>query len=233
MRIVVLEKTLESLLDCKEIKPVNPKGGQSWIFIGRTGAEAEAPALWPPDGKNWLTGKDPDTGKDWRREEKGTRGWDDWMASPTRWTWIWASSGSWWWTGKPGMLQSMALQSQTQLRPNWTEITIYIEYLAWQQAGHVVRVSQTATIAMNLILQLLKMDGNIAWSPQMDATLSWLVRPPGQDLWEGLSNQEQSSSALKNESSKVPFPKPSPSAEVKPRGLIFSQQGHLRSSIAL
>ena len=69
---VVLEKTLESPLDCKEIKPVNPKGNQSWIFIERTNAEAETPILWPPDVKNWLMGKDPDAGKDWRWEEKGT-----------------------------------------------------------------------------------------------------------------------------------------------------------------
>ena len=69
---VVLEKTLESPLDCKEIQPVHPKGNQSWIFIGRTDAEAEAPILWPPDSKNWLIGKDPDAGKDWRQEKKGT-----------------------------------------------------------------------------------------------------------------------------------------------------------------
>ena len=68
---VVLEKTLESPLDCKEIQPVNPKGNQSWIFIGRTDAKAEAPILWPPDTKNWLIGKNPDAGKDWRQEEKG------------------------------------------------------------------------------------------------------------------------------------------------------------------
>ena len=61
---MVLEKTLESPLDSKEIKPVNPKGNQPWTFIGRTGAEAEAPILWPPDGKSWLTGKDPDAGRD-------------------------------------------------------------------------------------------------------------------------------------------------------------------------
>ena len=67
---VVLEKTLESPLDCKEIKPVNPKGSQSWIFFGRT--DAEAPILWPSDVKNWLLGKDPDAGQDWRQEEKGT-----------------------------------------------------------------------------------------------------------------------------------------------------------------
>ena len=68
---MVLEKTLESPLDYKEIHPVNPKRNQSWIFIERTDAEAEAPILWPPDMKNWLIGKDPDAGKDWRQEEKG------------------------------------------------------------------------------------------------------------------------------------------------------------------
>ena len=68
---VVLEKTLESPLDCKEIKPVTPKGNQSWIFIGRTDAEVETPILWLSDAKNWLLGKDPDAGKDWRQEEKG------------------------------------------------------------------------------------------------------------------------------------------------------------------
>ena len=69
--IVVLEKTLESPLDCNEIQPVHPKGNQSWIFIGRTDAEAEDAKLWPPDAKNWLFGKDPDAGEDWRQEEKG------------------------------------------------------------------------------------------------------------------------------------------------------------------
>ena len=69
---VVLEKTLESPLDCKEIQPVHPKGNQSWVFIGRTDVEAEAPVLWPPDMKSWLIWKDPDAGKDWGREEKGT-----------------------------------------------------------------------------------------------------------------------------------------------------------------
>ena len=67
--VVVLEKTLESPLDCREIKPVNPKGNQSWILIGSTYAEAEAPMLWSPDEKNWLIGKDPDSGEDWRQEE--------------------------------------------------------------------------------------------------------------------------------------------------------------------
>ena len=68
---VVLEKTLESPLDCKEIQPVHPKGDQSWVFIGRTDAEAETPLLWPPHMKSWLTGKDPNAGRDWGQEEKG------------------------------------------------------------------------------------------------------------------------------------------------------------------
>ena len=81
---VLLEKTLESPLDCKEIKPVNPKGNQSWIFIGRTDDEAEAPILWPPDAKSWLIGLDRDTGKDWGQEEKRVIedemfGWYHWL----------------------------------------------------------------------------------------------------------------------------------------------------------
>ena len=105
---VVLEKTLESPLDCKEIQPVNLKGNQSWIFTGRTDAKAETPILWPLDVKSRLIGKDPDAGKDWSQEEKGLK--DGWMASPTWGTWVWASSGSWWWTGKPGMIQSVGSQ---------------------------------------------------------------------------------------------------------------------------
>ena len=81
---VVLEKTLESPLDCKEIQPVHPKGDQSWIFIGRTDAKAEAPVLWPPHAKSWPIGKDPDAGRDWGQEEKGTTedemaGWYHWL----------------------------------------------------------------------------------------------------------------------------------------------------------
>ena len=122
----MLEKTLESPLDCKEIQRVHPKENQSWIFIGRTDAEAETPILWPPDVKNWLIRKDPDG---WERLRAGgegdNRGWDGWMASPTRWTWVWVNSGSWWWTGRPGMLQSMRSQRvghdwATEL--NWSSV---------------------------------------------------------------------------------------------------------------
>ena len=112
----VLEKTLESPLDCKEIQPVHPKGDQSWVFIGRTEAEAETPILCPPDAKSWLIGKNPDAGKEWWWEEKGDRGWDGWMASPTQWTWVWVNSGSWWWTGRPGVLRSMGSQ---RVRQDW------------------------------------------------------------------------------------------------------------------
>ena len=118
-------KTLESPLDCKEIQSVNPKGDQSWIFIKRTDVEAETPILWPLDAKNRLIWKDSDAGQEWRQEDKGTtRGWDGWMASLTQWTWVWASSRSWWWTGKPGVTAGCSPRGgkdQTQLG-NWTEL---------------------------------------------------------------------------------------------------------------
>ena len=106
---VVLEKTFESMLDCKEIKPVNPEGNQSWIFIGRI--YAEVPILRLPDLKNWLIGKTLMLGKIEGRGEGDDGGWDGWMASPTQWTWVWINSGSWLWTGRTRVLQSMGLQS--------------------------------------------------------------------------------------------------------------------------
>ena len=132
---VVLEKTLESPLDCKEIQPVYPKGDQSWIFIGRTDVEAETPILWPPDANNWLFGEHLMLGKTEGRRIGDNRGWYGWMASLIRWTWIWANSGKWWWTGRPGVLQSMGdgqggqvccspwadKESDTSERLNWTE----------------------------------------------------------------------------------------------------------------
>ena len=108
----------------REIQPVHLKGNQSWIFIGRTDAEAETPILWPPDVKNSLIWKDHDAGQDWRQEEKGMTGWDGWMASLTQWTWVWVNSRSWQRTGRPGVLQSMGSQRVghnwvTEL--NWTD----------------------------------------------------------------------------------------------------------------
>ena len=122
---VVLEKTLQSPLDCKEIQLVHTKGNQSWIFIERTDVEAETTILWPPDVKNWLFWKDPDE----RLKAEGEldhRGWDGWMASPTWWTWVWVNSRSWWWIGKPGVLLSMGLQRVRHdwvTKLNWTDIT--------------------------------------------------------------------------------------------------------------
>ena len=117
---VVLEKTLESPLDCKEIQPVHPKGDQSWVFIGRTNAEAETPILWPPHAKSWLTGKD----QCWEglgAGEGDDRGSDGWMASPTLWTWVWVNSGSWWWTGRPGNSWGGKQLDMTEWL-NWTEL---------------------------------------------------------------------------------------------------------------
>ena len=217
---VELEKTLESSLDYKEIQPVHPKVDQSWVFIGKTDVKDESLILWPPDAKSWLIVKDPDAGKDWRREEKGTtedemfgcphqlngheswtikkaehrridsfelwcwrrllrvpwttrrsnqsilkeisseysleglmlklklhyfgclfrrtdslektlmleagegddREWNGWMASPTQCTWVWVNLGSWWWTGRPGVLQSMGVAKSPTLLSNWTEL---------------------------------------------------------------------------------------------------------------
>ena len=108
---VVLKKTLESPLDCKEIQPVHPKGNQSWVFIGRIDVEAETLntlATWHRElthlKRPWC----------WERVRAGgegdDRGWDGWMASPTQWTWVWVNSGSWWWPERPGVLQPMGLQ---------------------------------------------------------------------------------------------------------------------------
>ena len=123
-RTVALEKTLESPLDCKEIQPVHPKGYQCWIFIGRTDVEAETPILWPPDVKSWLIGKNPDAGRDWGQEEKGTTedemaGWHHWLDGQ-----VWVNSGSWWWTGRPGVLRFMGSQ---RVRHDWaTELNWWI-----------------------------------------------------------------------------------------------------------
>ena len=112
---------LRSPLDSKEIQPVHPKGYQSWIFIGRTDAEAETTILWPPDVKNWPLRKDSDAGNDWR--------W-----SPTQWTGVWVSSGSWWWTAWPGVLPSIGLQT---IRHQWaTELNCYYN-TTWSVVGWI------------------------------------------------------------------------------------------------
>ena len=119
---VVLEKTLESPLDCKKIQPVHSKVDQSWGFIGRTEGETQTPILWPPHAKSWLFGKDPDVGRDWGQEVKETT--EDEMAGwhhRNGWIWVWVNSGSWWWTGRPCVLQFMGSQ---RVRHDWvTELT--------------------------------------------------------------------------------------------------------------
>ena len=105
------------------LKEISPEYSLEGLMLK---LKLQAPILWPPDAKTGLIGKDPDAGKDWRQEEKGDdRGWDGWMASPTQWTWVWVDSGSWWWTGRPGVLWFMGSQRvghdwATEL--NWTLI---------------------------------------------------------------------------------------------------------------
>ena len=131
---MLLNCGIESPLDCKGIQPVNPKGNQSWIFIRRT--DAKAPMPRPPDGKKRLIGKDSDAGERLKAGEGDYRGWDGWMVSPTQWTCIWASSGIGWWTGKPGMLQSIESQSQTPL----SELTDWLGDTALSDQHSVVNL---------------------------------------------------------------------------------------------
>ena len=135
---VLLGKTVVSLLDCNEIQPVHPKRNQSWIFIGRIDAEAETPILSPLDAKSsqsfplkrlWC----------WERLRAGgegnDRGWDGWIASRTQWTWVWVNFGSWWWTGRPGMLQFMGPQ---RVRHNWvTELNLR-NWMSWSSSFWVL-----------------------------------------------------------------------------------------------
>ena len=126
---VLLEKILESPLDCKKIQPIHPKGDQPWDFFGRIDAKAETLVLWPHHEKSWLTGKKPCCWEGLGAGGEGdNRGWDGWMASLTQWTWVWASSRSWWWTGRPGVLQSKGSQRGGH---DWVAELNWSSYLAW------------------------------------------------------------------------------------------------------
>ena len=128
-----LEKTLESSLDCKEVQPVHPKGDQSWVFIGRTGAKAETPILWPPHVKSWRIGKDPDVGRDWGQKEKGTTederaGWHHWLdGCEFEWT---PGVGD----GQGGLACCNSRghkESDTTGRLNWTELIVCFNYIRY------------------------------------------------------------------------------------------------------
>ena len=140
---VVLEKTLERPLGCKEIQPVHSKGDQPWDLFGRNDAEAEAPILWPPHVRSWLIGKD------WCWEWLGAggegddRGRDGWMASLTRWMWVWVNSGSWWWTGRPGVLRFMESQ---RVGHDW------VTDLNWMGPGAMILVSLILRLKVTLSL---------------------------------------------------------------------------------
>jgi len=126
---VVLEKTLENPLDCKEIQPFHPKGDQSWVFTERTDAEAETPIFWPPDAKSWLTGRDPDARKDWGKEKGMTEdemvGWHH-RLNGHGFGW---DSGSCWWTDRPSVLWFMGSQRVLDMTEqlNWTELMLLEE----------------------------------------------------------------------------------------------------------
>ena len=154
---VVLEKTLESPLDCKEIQPVYPKGNRSWIFIWRPDAEAETLILRPPDAKNWLLGKNSDAGKDWRQEDKGMTDSEmiGWHHLPW-WTWVWARSSSWWWIGKPDVLQSMGLQ---RIRHDWATELMEVK----RRRTTLYRISWELSFSCCLVYIIYLFSGFIFW----------------------------------------------------------------------
>ena len=156
---VVLEKTFESPLDCKEIQPVHSEGDQSWDFFGKNDAKAETPVLWPSceELTHWK--------RLWcweglgARGEGDDRGWDGWMASLTRWTWVWVNSGSWWWTGRPGVLRFMGLQRvrhdwATDLL--WSDVYIYLNYFAVLETNTTLYINYTSIFFEKGFLQWIQ-----------------------------------------------------------------------------
>ena len=140
---VVLEKTLESPLDCKEVQPVHTKRDQSWMLIGRTDVKAETPVLWPPDAKNWLVWKDPDAGKDWRWEEKGTAedkivGWHHWLSGHEFEQALGVGDGQ-------GGLACCSLrghkESDTTEQLNWTVYSQFYIHKSWSQIMSLARIT--------------------------------------------------------------------------------------------
>ena len=150
----MLEKTLESPLDSKVIQPVHSKGDQSWVFFGRTNAKGETSILWPPHVKSCVIGKVFDAGRDWGQDR---RGWDGWMASLTQWTSVWVNSGSWWWTGRPGMLQftgSQRVRHHWATELNWTENATKVEshcFITSLEKNDVIRMKTKRWLRTNWI----------------------------------------------------------------------------------
>ena len=186
----VLEKTFESPLDCKEVQPVHPKGNQSWIFIGRTDVEAETPILWPPDVKSQLFGKDADAGKDWNQEKRTTEdemvGWHHRLDGHE---FDMSLDRSWWWTGKPGVLQSTGSQ---RVGHNWSDLaaaatTAFIivhlshPYITTGKTRALIRrtfVSKVMSLLFNMLFWLV-----IAFLPRSKRLLiSWLQSPSANDF---------------------------------------------------
>ena len=166
---MVLEKTLESPLDCKESQAVNPKGNQSWIFIGGTDAEAETPSTLATWCKELTHCKRPWC---WERLKAGgegdDRGWDGWMASLIQWTWAWVSSRSWWWTRKPGVLQSMGSQ---RVRHDWaTELN-------WKYSVQENYFRIEVTTSFWLLVFVLHSFLMIQWTSTFSFLLKWIKEP--------------------------------------------------------
>ena len=183
---MVLEKTLESPLNSKKIKPVDPKGNQSWIFSGKTDAKAEAPILWPPDWKSWLIRKDPDAGNDRRQEEKGTTedemvGWHHQLNGHESEQTPEDGEGQ----GEPSMLHSMGSQSRTQLR-DWETTNMYKtlqqKYALTKVEGKKdkILIHVTTWISLeNIVLSEISQSQNanhIMWSHIYELPLSWIHR---------------------------------------------------------
>ena len=172
---VVLEKTLENPLEWKEIKPVNPKGNQSWIFTGRTDAEAETPILWPPGKKNWVVGKDPDAGKDWRREEKGTTedemvGWHYWLDGHEFELALGVDDGQ-------GSLACCSpwgrKQSDTTQRLNWTELPSRLAGLISLQSTGLSRVLLLSVWLISLSIIFPRFTHVAAWIKVKWGLVQW------------------------------------------------------------
>ena len=166
---IMLEKTLKSPLDCKKIQPVHSKGDQSWVFIWRTDVEAQI--LWPSDTKKSHLKSDKSHLKRlwcWERlkaEEGDTRGWDDWMASPNQWTWVCVNSGSWWWTERPGVLQSTRSQ---RVGHNW------VADLNWTEKESVKTKFLQKTERIQLILNIQNKVGNYLCREKIKFGGNWI-----------------------------------------------------------